>query len=145
VTLLLVSFATAVFATVKAFENLSWLALAVAAAAVFLTAASTLRSSRKKATAKAPLTMQELEAQRARMAYSIRESALPDAVAEQLFDERAWTEIALPESNLARRIGELEEVKLATVSTLGSAAAESEAKKLNRDELDRILERRRAV
>ena len=145
VTLLLVSLATAVFATVKAFENLSWLALAVAAAAVFLTAASTLRSSRKKATAKAPLTMQELEAQRARMAYSIRESALPDAVAEQLFDERAWTEIALPESNLARRIGELEEVKLATVSTLGSAAAESEAKKLNRDELDRILERRRAV
>jgi hypothetical protein len=145
VTLLLVSFATAVYATVKAFENLSWLALAVAAAAVFLTAASTLRSSRKKATAKAPLTMQELEAQRARMAYSIRESALPDAVAEQLFDERAWTEIALPESNLARRIGELEEVKLATVSNLGSAAAESEAKKLNRDELDRILERRRAV
>jgi len=145
VTLLLVSFATAVFATVKAFENLSWLALAVAAAAVFLTAASTLRSSRKKATAKAPLTMQELEAQRARMAYSIRESALPDAVAEQLFDERARTEIALPESNLARRIGELEEVKLATVSNLGSAAAESEAKKLNRDELDRILERRRAV
>ena len=145
VTLLLVSFATAVFATVKAFENLSWLALAVAAAAVFLTAASTLRSSRKKATAKAPLTMQELEAQRARMAYSIRESALPDAAAEQLFDERAWTEIALPESNLARRIGELEEVKLATVSNLGLAAAESEAKKLNRDELDRILERRRAV
>lgn len=145
VTLLLVSFATAVFATVKAFENLSWLALAVAAAAVFLTAASTLRSSRKKAAAKPPLTMQELEAQRARMAYSIRESALPDAVAEQLFDERAWTEIALPESNLTRRIGELEEVKLATVSNLGSAAAESEAKKLNRDELDRILERRRAV
>ena len=145
VTLLLASFATAVFATVKAFENLSWLALAVAAAAVFLTAASTLRSSRKKAAAKPPLTMQELEAQRARMAYSIRESALPDAVAEQLFDERAWTEIALPESNLTRRIGELEEVKLATVSNLGSAAAESEAKKLNRDELDRILERRRAV
>lgn len=145
VTLLLVSFATAVFATVKAFENLSWLALAVAAAAVFLTAASTLRSSRKKAAAKPPLTLQELEAQRARMAYSIRESALPDAVAEQLFDERAWTEIALPESNLTRRIGELEEVKLATVSSLGSAAAESEAKKLNRDELDRILERRRAV
>ena len=145
VTLLLVSFVTAVFATVKAFENLSWLALAVAAAAVFLTAASTLRSSRKKAAAKPPLTLQELEAQRARMAYSIRESALPDAVAEQLFDERAWTEIALPESNLTRRIGELEEVKLATVSNLGSAAAESEAKKLNRDELDRILERRRAV
>lgn len=144
-TLLLVSFATAVFATVKAFENLSWLALAVGAAAVFLTAASTLRSSRKKVTAKAPLTMQELEAQRARMAYSIRESALPDAVAEQLFDERAWTEIALPASTLARRIGELEEVKLATVSNLSEAASDSEAKKLNSDELDRILERRRAV
>lgn len=144
-TLLFVSLATAVFAIVRAFENLSWLALAVAAAAVFLTAASTLRSSRKRATQKAPLTMQELEAQRARMAYSIRESVLPDASAEQLFDERAWTEIALPESNLARRIGELEEVKLATVSNLGSAASESEAKRLNPDELDRILERRRAV
>lgn len=145
VTLLLVSFATAVFATVKAFENLSWLALAVAAAAVFLTAASTLRSSRKKAAAKPPLTLQELEAQRARMAYSIRESALPDAPAEQLFDERAWTEIALPESNLARRIGELEDVKLASVSNLGAAASSDDAKKLNRSELDRILERRRAV
>ncbi len=145
VTLLLLSFATAVFATVKAFENLSWLALAVAAAALFLTAASTLRSSRKKAAVKAPLTMQELEAQRARMAYSIRESALPDAPAEQLFDERAWTEIALPESNLARRIGELEDVKLASVSNLGAATSAEEAKKLNRSELDRILERRRAV
>ena len=144
-TLLIVSFATAVFATVKAFENLSWLALAVASAAVFLTAASTLRSSRKKVTQKTPLTMQELEAQRARMAYSIRESALPDAVAEQLFDERAWTEIALPESNLARRIGELEQVKLATVSNLSDATSDSEAKKLNAEELDRILERRRAV
>lgn len=144
-TLLLVSFATAVFATVKAFENLSWVALSVAAAAIFLTAASTLRSSRNKATQTAPLTMQELEAQRARMAYSIRESALPDASVEQLFDERAWTEIALPESNLARRIGELEEVKLATVSNLGAAESDSAAKKLNPDELDRILERRRAV
>jgi len=143
-TLLFVSFATAVF-TVKSFENLSWSALAVASAAVFLTAASTLRSSRKKVTQKTPLTMQELEAQRARMAYSIRESALPDAVAEQLFDERAWTEIALPESNLARRIGELEQVKLATVSNLSDATSDSEAKKLNAEELDRILERRRAV
>lgn len=143
--LLLASFVTTVFATIKSFENLSWMALAVASAAVFLTTVSTLRSSRKKATAKAPLTMQELEAQRARMAYSIRESRLRDASVEQLFDERAWTNIALPESNLARRIGELEEVKLATVTNLASADLSSGEKKLNRDELDRILERRRAV
>jgi hypothetical protein len=134
-----------VFAAVKTFENFSFIALAVVAAALFLISASTLRSSRKKAVQRTPLTMQELEAQRARMAYSIREAALRDAPREQLFDERAWTENALPESNLSRRIGELEEVKLASVSNLDLAQSAGEEKKLRAQDLDRILERRRAV
>ena len=79
------------------------------------------------------------------MAYSIREAALRDAPREQLFDERAWTENALPESNLSRRIGELEEVKLASVSNLDLAQSAGDEKKLKAQDLDRILERRRAV
>jgi len=143
--LLVTSFATAVFAAVKTFENTSFIALTVVAVALFLISASTLRSSRKKAVQRTPLTMQELEAQRARMAYSIREAALRDAPREQLFDERAWTENALPESNLSRRIGELEEVKLASVSNLDSVQSTGDEKKLRAQDLDRILERRRAV
>lgn len=143
--LLVVSFATAVYSIFKALENLSWLALTVGAAAVFLTAASTLRSSRKKQAQKPPLTQQQLEEQRARMAYSIRESVLKDAPAEQLFDERAWVATALPQSSLSRRIGELETVTLATVSEIESAKSQSSEKKLDSTELDRILERRRAV
>jgi hypothetical protein len=143
--LLLSSFAVAVFAIIKAFENLSFLALTVVAVAMFLISVSTLRASRKKSVQRTPLTMQELEAQRARMAYSIREAALRDASREQLFDERAWTENALPESSLARRIGELEEVRLASVSKIESAASAVGEKKLDSKDLDRILERRRAV
>jgi hypothetical protein len=144
-TLLVTSFATAVFAAIKTFENTSFIGLTVVAVALFLISASTLRSSRKKAVQRTPLTMQELEAQRARMAYSIREAALRDAPREQLFDERAWTENALPESNLSRRIGELEEVKLASVSNLDSVQSTGDEKKLRAQDLDRILERRRAV
>jgi hypothetical protein len=143
--LLVVSFVTVVYAAVQTFENFSFIALTVVAAALFLISASTLRSSRKKAVQRTPLTMQELEAQRARMAYSIREAALRDAPREQLFDERAWTENALPESNLSRRIGELEEVKLASVSNLDLAQSAGDEKKLKAQDLDRILERRRAV
>lgn len=143
--LLVVSFAAGVYSSVRAFENLSWLALTVGAAAVFLTAASTLRSSRKQALKKSPLTMQQLEEQRARMAYSIRESALRDAPAEQLFDERAWVASALPQSSLTRRIGELETVSLATVSNIDTADSKPNEKKLEPNELDRILERRRAI
>ena len=143
--LLVTSFATAVFAAIKTFESMSFIAFTLVAVALFLISASTLRSSRKKAVQRTPLTMQELEAQRARMAYSIREAALRDAPREQLFDERAWTEKALPESNLSRRIGELEQVKLASVSNLDSAQSAGDEKKLKAQDLDRILERRRAV
>ena len=143
--ILVISFATAVYSVFKAVENLSWLALTVAAAAVFLTAASTLRSSRRRPQQQPAMTLQQLEEQRARMAYSIRESALGDAPAEQLFDERAWTATALPESSLRRRIGELESVTLATVSDIESGKSETAEKKLDSIELDRILERRRAI
>jgi hypothetical protein len=144
-TLLVISFAVAIYSSVRAFENLSWLALTVAAAAVFLTAASTLRASRKKPSQKAPLTMQQLEEQRARMAYSIRESALKDAPAEQLFDERAWVAQGLPQSSLSRRIGELETANLASVSSIDAVESNRAEKKLEPTELDRILERRRAI
>lgn len=143
--LLVVAFATVVFSLFKVVENLSWLVLTVSAAVVFLTAASTLRSSRKKLVQKPALTMEQLEAQRARMAYFTWERALPDAPAELLFDERAWTQTLVPESNLTRRIGELEEVNLATVSNIDSVQADRAQKKLNAAELDRILQRRRAI
>ena len=58
---------------------------------------------------------------------------------------RAWSANQLPESNLARRIGELEEVTLASVSPIGEKLTSVEEKKLDSDELDRILKRRRAI
>lgn len=144
-TLLFASLAFAIYASVRAVESITWLIVAGISFALFLTAASTLRASRRSAPAVAPLTLEQLEAQRARMAYSIRESALKDAKAEQLFDERAWVENPVPQSDLARRIGELEQVRLASVTEIDSGRAAGDEKVLDRDELDRILSRRRAV
>lgn len=143
--ILFASLAVTGYATFKSFENISWLITAGVSLAVFLTAASTLRASRKKPAAKTQVTIEQLEAQRARIAYSIRESALPNPRREQLFDERAWVETPLPQSNLARRIGELEQVNLASVSNLDVTRAAESERKLDSEELNRILERRRAV
>lgn len=144
-TLLFASLGFTVYASVRAIESITWLIVAGISFALFLTAASTLRASRRSVPSVTPLTLEQLEAQRARMAYSIRESALADAKAEQLFDERAWVENPLPQSDLARRIGELEQVRLASVTEIESVRAAGDEKVLDKDELDRILNRRRAV
>lgn len=143
--LLVASFAIMVAGIVLAFSAITWLLMSAIALSVFLLSASTLRSSRRNASVKTPLSAEELEAHRARMAYSIREAALRDAKAELLFDERAWSANELPDSNFARRIGELEEVTLASVSQIGEKSIVAEEKKLDSDELDRILKRRRAI
>ena len=145
VTLLIASLAFTIYSAVRSVENITWLIVAGISFALFLTAAATLRASRRNVPLETPITLEQLEAQRARMAYSIRESALIDAKAEQLFDERAWVENPLPESALSRRIGELEQVRLASVSNIESARAVGDEKSLNTEELDRILKRRRAV
>ena len=143
--LLVASFATCVVSAVLAFSAINWLFVSAIAFAVFLLSASTLRSSRRNSVAKTTLTVEEIEAHRARMAYSIREAALGDAKAELLFDERAWSENQLPESNFARRIGELEDVALASVSPISEKLTSTDEKTLDSEELDRILKRRRAI
>ena len=143
--ILFASFAVAVAGIVLSFSNIVWLTMTALALAVFLLSASTLRSSRQKSQSTSELTIEQLEAQRARMAYSIREAALRDAKTEQLFDERAWSANALPDSTLSRRIGELEEVSLAEVLPLVESQRRGDEKKLDSDELDRILKRRRAI
>ena len=145
VTLLFASLGFTIYSAVRSVENITWLIVAGISFALFLTAASTLRASRRNVPVETPITLEQLEAQRARMAYSIRESALVDAKAEQLFDERAWVENPLPESSMARRIGELEQVRLASVADLDSVRAAGQDKALDAEELDRILKRRRAV
>lgn len=144
-TLLVASFITFVAGAVLAFTDINWLIMSALALAAFLLSASTLRSSRGNRTNKTVLTQQQLEAQRARMAYSIREAALGDAKSELLFDERAWSSIALPESNGSRRIGELEQVTLASVSDFNEKQKSSSDKTLDSNELDQILRRRRAI
>lgn len=143
--LLAISFATAVVGVVLAFNNIMWLVMSAIALASFMLSASALRSSRKKAQPQTALTIEQLTAQRARMAYSIREAALRDASAEQLFDERAWSSTELPLSNLARRTGEIEAVSLAEVLPIVERQIRQGEKKLDSDELDQILKRRRAI
>lgn len=137
-----VAFVVGVFLTIN---SINWWLMPAGALTVFLLSASTLRASRQQKQPRTQLTAEQLEAQRARMAYSIREAALRDSKAELLFDERAWTSTELPESNFARRIGELEEVTLAEVSDISTVRSAASDKKLESEELDRILQRRRAV
>jgi membrane protein implicated in regulation of membrane protease activity len=143
--LLIASFAVFVIGVVLTINSINWWLMPAGALAVFLLSASTLRSSRQQKQTRIQLTAEQLEAQRARMAYSIREAALRDSKAELLFDERAWSSTELPESNFVRRIGELEEVTLADVSDISSARSSQSDAKLDSDELDRILQRRRAI
>lgn len=143
--LLVTSFIAVAVGAALSFTNINWLIMSAVALTIFLLSASTLRSSRRSAPAKTELTIEQLEAQRARMAYSIRESALRDAKAELLFDERAWSANQLPESSFARRVGELEEVSLAEVLPIVEKQNAADNKKLESDELDRILKRRRAI
>lgn len=127
------------------FSSLNWWMLPASALILATLSASTLRSSRGQRTKSTALTVEQLEAQRARMAYSIREAALRDSKAELLFDERAWSSTELPDSNFARRVGEVEAVQLAQVSEISQARVVDVESKLDADELDRILQRRRAI
>lgn len=145
IVLLATSFVVTVVGVVLSFNNIIWLAMSGIALAAFMLSASALRSSRKKASPQTALTMEQLAAQRARMAYSIREAALRDARTEQLFDERAWSSSELPESNLARRTGEIEAVSLAEVLPINEKQNRQGEKKLDSNELDQILKRRRAI
>lgn len=143
--LLIASFVVFVIGVVLTINSFSWWLMPAGALSLFLLSASTLRSSRRKKQVRTQLTVEQIEAQRARMAYSIREAALRDSKAEFLFDERAWTSSELPESNFVRRVGELEEVTLAKVSDISDVRSATRDTKLDSDELDRILQRRRAV
>ena len=78
------------------------------------------------------------------MAYLIRESALIDAKPDELFDERAWSDTALPESLLNRQQGAIDTSQLAEIVSFDAARASAEDKKLASDELNLILKRRRA-
>ena len=138
----LVAFAIGVMLTIA---SISWWLLPASSLIVFALSASTLRSSRHQKQKNPALSIAELDAQRARMAYSIREAALRDSKVELLFDERAWSSTELPESDFARRLGEIEEVQLARVSEISQARDVASDNKLDSDELDRILQRRRAI
>ncbi|MEY4491644.1 MAG: hypothetical protein RL085_55 [Actinomycetota bacterium] len=145
IVLLATSFVVTVVGVVLSFNNIMWLAMSGIALAAFMLSASALRSSRKKASPQTALTMEQLAAQRARMAYSIREAALRDARTEQLFDESDWSSSELPESNFARRTGEIEAVSLAEVLPITEKQNRQGEKTLDSNELDQILKRRRAI
>jgi hypothetical protein len=112
--------------------------------AVFTFAVSVLRSVGKRAQQKTRPSAAELEAQRRRMAYLIRESALVDAKPDELFDERAWSDTALPDSILNRQVGTIATSKLAQVVSFDDAKSAAQDKKLASEELNLILKRRRA-
>ena len=78
------------------------------------------------------------------MAYLIRESALIDVKPDELFDERAWSNTALPESILNRQVGAIDTSQLAEIVSFESAREDAEVKKLAAEELNLILQRRRA-
>jgi hypothetical protein len=132
------------YGIVGAFSDLMSLTTSAIALAALLVSISVLRSTGKQKTQKGALTAAELDAQRRRMAYLIRESALIDAKPDELFDERAWSDTALPESLLNRQIGVIDTSQLAEVVLFEEVKASAEEKKLATDELNLILKRRRA-
>jgi len=142
---LLASIAGIVYGIIASFTNLMSLTISAISLAVTTVMVSVLRSSGKKAQSKPQQTASEQEAQRRRMAYLIRESALIDAKPDELFDERAWSDTALPDSLLARRVGAIDTSQLAEIVSFESARVSAEEKKLAEDELNLILKRRRAI
>jgi hypothetical protein len=111
---------------------------------LFSFSASVLRTTRAKSQQMA-LNKQAKQAQdRARMAYFIRESALPDVSPDELFDERVWNGSQIPESTLSRRVGSIDMSQLAEVVSLDAARESSESSNFDSEQLDQILKRRRA-
>jgi hypothetical protein len=141
---LLASLAGIVYGLVDAFTNPMSLTISAVALAALTIAISVLRSTGKKAQQKPRLSSAELDAQRRRMAYLIRESALIDAKPDELFDERAWSDTALPDSLLNRQLGAIHTSQLAEVVSFDAAKSAVEDKKLATEELNLILKRRRA-
>jgi len=141
---LLASIAGIVYGVVASFTNLMSLTVSAISLAVSTVMVSVLRSSGNKAQRRPLLSAAELEAQRRRMAYLIRESALIDVKPDELFDERAWSNTALPESILNRQVGAIDTSQLAEIVSFESAREDAEVKKLAAEELNLILQRRRA-
>jgi len=141
---LVAAFAGIVYGVIDSFTNLMSLTVSAVALAVATVAVSVLRSTSKKSQQKPRLTSAELEAQRRRMAYLIRESALIDAKPDELFDERAWSNTVLPDSLLNRQVGEIDTSNLADVVSFEAVRSSAEEKKLATEELNLILKRRRA-
>lgn len=142
--LLLASVAGIVYGVIQSFTNLMSLTISALSLAVVTLAVSVLRSTAKQGQQKQRFSAAEQEAQRRRMAYLIRESALIDAKPDELFDERAWSNTALPDSLLNRQVGVIDTSKLAEVVSFEAARSSAEEKKLASDELNLILKRRRA-
>lgn len=142
--LLLASLAGIVYGVVDAFINLMSLTISAVSLATLTIAVSVLRSTGNRAQQNPRLSAAELDVQRRRMAYLIRESALNDVKPDELFDERAWSDTALPDSLLNRQVGVIDTSKLAEVISFDAAKSSAEDKKLATDELNLILKRRRA-
>ncbi len=125
-------------------SNVVWLIESAAGVLLFSFSASVLRTTRVKT----PSATRNSEAQRAqdrvRMAYFIRESALPDVSADELFDERAWSGSQIPESSLNRRVGSIDMSALAEIVSLEDARENSRPSNFDSKQLDDILKRRRA-
>jgi hypothetical protein len=69
---------------------------------------------------------------------------LSDAKPDELFDERAWSDVALPDSLISRKLGAIDTSSLAEVVSFDEVKSAAAEKKLASEELDLILKRRRA-
>lgn len=140
----LASVAGIVYGVIDSFTNLMSLTISAVALGALTLSVSVLRSTSTKSQQKPLLTAADLEAQRRRMAYLIRESALIDTKPDELFDERAWSDTALPDSLLSRKVGTIDVSQLAEVVSFEDARSVVNEKKLAAEELNLILKRRRA-
>ena len=142
--ILLASVLGILYGVAQAFSNPMLLTVSAVSLAALTIAVSALRSTRPKTTQRPQISAAELDAQRRRMAYFIRESALSDAKPEELFDERAWSDVALPESLISPKLGAIDTSSLAEVVSFDQVKSAAAEKKLASEELDLILKRRRA-
>lgn len=142
-TVAVVSLGLIVHSVVLSFTNLIWLVETTIAFAALSFSVSVLRNTRPKQVVRTRATEAQRAQDRARMAYFIRESALADISPDELFDERAWTTSQMPESSLNRQFGSIDMSKLADVVSLDGAREVTDDTKLDSDQLDQILKRRR--
>lgn len=141
--LLLTSLAAMVFAVMQSFAHPYALIGAVVAFAVASFSVSVLRTAGAKRVRNVQTSDVQRSADRARMAYFIREAALPDTSPDELFDERAWTASTMPDSLLSRQYGSIDMSQLAEVVSLDEVRSSTEATTFDSQQLDQILNRRR--